>query len=364
MYASNVLGSVLFARADAPRAAAYIIAVLLGIGWLVYLIGNVRASKAEVGSEVELAANRKPYFDDEVLEGGRLERMQKFGLAMLLISALGLPLYWLAEPGRQAGATAGYDRRFASWGKATFAPTADGGFNCAGCHGGYGAIGGSAPYTITDPTTGKVTAVTWTAPALNTVLYRFSRDEVTFILNYGRPFSPMSPWGLPGGGPMNEQQIKNLVDFLASIQLPQEGCTKANPMCKGTAGILNKTDQAKIGQAAADLVKAGTYKTVGEALFNLDLNGGAYSCARCHTKGWSYGDPQQSGGGALGPNLTGGSTVRLFPNAAEHATFITQGSEVGKRYGAQSQGSGRMPAFGGLLTPEQIQAIVDYERGL
>jgi mono/diheme cytochrome c family protein len=356
--------AVLFARADAPRSAAYVIAALLVLGWLVYLVGNLRAGRAEVGSEIELAANRKQYFDDEVLEGSRLERMQKFGLAMLLIIALGLPLYWLAEPGRQAGAVNGYDKRFASWGRQTFAPTADGGFNCAGCHGGYGATGGVAPFTVTDPTTGQVKAINWTAPALNTVLYRFSRDEVTFILTYGRPFSPMSPWGLAGGGPMNDQQIKNLIDYLASIQLPQEGCTKANPLCKGSAGVLNKTDQAKIGEAAAALVKAGTYKTLGEALFNLDLNGGAYSCARCHTKGWSYGDPQQSGGGALGPNLTGGGTVRQFPNAADHASFITQGSELGKRYGAQGQGSGRMPGFGGLLTEEQIQAIVDYERGL
>ena len=34
------------------------------------------------------------------------------------------------------------------------------------------------------------------------------------------------------------------------------------------------------------------WKTEGEALFNLGYNdgfaGGAYSCGRCHTKGWSY----------------------------------------------------------------------------
>jgi mono/diheme cytochrome c family protein len=44
--------------------------------------------------------------------------------------------------------------------------------------------------------------------------------------------------------------------------------------------------------------------------------------------------------------------------------FVSKGSEVGKKYGVQGQGSGRMPGFGELLTPEQINAIVDYERGL
>ena len=46
----------------------------------------------------------------------------------------------------------------------------------------------------------------------------------------------------------------------------------------------------------------------------------------------------------------------------DHVEFIETGSENGKRYGQQGQGSGRMPGFGQLLTEEQIQAIVDYER--
>ena len=56
--------------------------------------------------------------------------------------------------------------------------------------------------------------------------------------------------------------------------------------------------------------------------------------------------------------------MRQFPSATDHVEFIETGSEQGKRYGQQGQGSGRMPGFGQLLTEEQIQAIVDYERGL
>ena len=44
--------------------------------------------------------------------------------------------------------------------------------------------------------------------------------------------------------------------------------------------------------------------------------------------------------------------------------FIKSGSEHGKSYGAQGQGTGRMPGFGHLLTDEQIAAIVDYVRSL
>ena len=163
---------------------------------------------------------------------------------------------------------------------------------------------------------------------------------------------------------MNDQQINNLIAYLRSIQLPEDGCTKAKPLCKTAGTPLNTTDQQRVQTALADAMKTGKYKSEGEALFSLDLGSGAYSCARCHTKGWSYGDPQQMGGGAMGPNLTNGGAVRQFPNAADQSAFICAGSELGKKYGAQGQGSGRMPGFCGILTQDQINAIVEYERGL
>lgn len=350
----------------ATTAIAWLILIGSLIGWAIYAYSNVRGSRREVGAEQKLAANRKPYYDDEVLEGPRLERVQLLGLVFLVIITIALPLYWVLEPGRQAGAEFGFEKRFAKWGSRNFAATADGGFNCAGCHGGMSANGGVAEYAVTDPKTGEVKAVSWKAPALNTVLYKFSEDEVRFILNYGRPFSPMSAWGTIGGGPLNDQSIDNLVDYLASIQIPQENCTvtrsKLNPTCQD--GHLPAEKNAEIIAEAERLIAAGTYGSLGEALFNLDLGSGAYSCARCHTKGWSYGDPQTTGGGAFGPNLTGGSTVRQFPNADEMVAFLKAGSEYGKRYGEQGQGSGRMPAFGQIYTDEQIRAIVDYVRGL
>ena len=55
-------------------------------------------------SEVELAPNRRPYYDDETLEGSRLIRVQLIGVLLLVTMVIGLPLYWVLEPGRQAGA--------------------------------------------------------------------------------------------------------------------------------------------------------------------------------------------------------------------------------------------------------------------
>ena len=351
--------------ADVTTTLAWIALVVALGGWALYAFFNIRSSRAEIGSEIELAANRKPYYDDEILEGKKLERTQLLGLVFLAIITVTLPLYWILEPGRQAGAEKDFVHKFETWGSGLFAATAEGGFNCAGCHGGMNGGGGVASYAVTDPKTGEVKAVNWKAPAINNIYLRYSEEEVRFILNYGRPFSPMSAWGLVGGGPMNEQQIQTVLDYLKSIQVPRENCASPDAdakMCDG--GTLAKKNQDEIQAEAERLVAAGTFASLGEALFNLDLGAGSYSCARCHTKGWSYGEPQITGGGAFGPNLTGGSTIRQFPNQDDMIAFIAAGSEYGKKYGEQGQGGGRMPGFGGMLTPEQIKAVVEYVRGL
>ncbi len=350
---------------------AVVAVVIIALGWVVYGIFNVVAGRKEVGSEIELAANRKEYYDDETLEGSRLERVQLYGVLLLVLIVIGLPVAWILEPGRQEGAALGWNNRYASWGSQLFAPTAEGGFNCAGCHGGMGAVGGEAPFTVTDKLTGEISAVNWKAPALNTVLYRFDESEVEFILNYGRPFSPMSPWGLVGGGPMNTQQIDNVIEYLKSIQLPREDCGPGEvegadfygqELCP--SGNVPATIQEDIQKSIDAAIDSGEAGSVGEAIFNLELGSGAYSCARCHTQGWSFGDPGETGQGAYGWNLTGGATNSHFNNKDDMIAFLKNGSEFGKVYGNQGQGSGRMPGFGAVLTDEQIEAVVDYVRSL
>ena len=170
---------------------------------------------------------------------------------------------------------------------------------------------------------------------------------------------------------MNTQQIDNVLEYLKSIQLPREDCGPGEvegmdfygeELCE--SGFI-PTNIAEDIQASIDAaIASGEAESVGEAVFNLELGSGAYSCARCHTQGWSYGDPGESGQGAYGWNLTGGSTNSHFNDAASMVDFLKNGSEFGKVYGNQGQGSGRMPGFGATLTDEQIDAVVEYVRGL
>jgi mono/diheme cytochrome c family protein len=89
-------------------------------------------------------------------------------------------------------------------------------------------------------------------------------------------------------------------------------------------------------------------------------------CARCHTGGYSAGPSfeQGAGSGAWGPALWDGRTAIQFPNIEDHLNFIISGSENAVGYGVNGIGTGRMPAFGNLLSKDQLTLIVKYERSL
>ncbi|NLD75233.1 MAG: c-type cytochrome [Acidimicrobiales bacterium] len=391
----------------------------LVILFLAFVIGvafafiNIRQARPEVGSEIELAANRKPYLSDEELEGRKLDRTLSFGLLGLVVIGVGLPLYWLQEPGRQENAVADMQRKFVDRGAELFATTEEGGNNCAFCHGAEG-VGAATPFTLTDANGRYVKEVNWQGPALNTVLLRFDRDEVRYILEYGRPFSPMPAWGAKGGGALTTQNIQNLIDYMTTIQLtPEEAQAEVTEQAakmlerKDQACVDGRVEAARVGLSAEELeaFDASTvdtescppmYESLGDALFNMGYDdgfaGGAYSCGRCHTKGWSYGEKQADGGGAFGPPLT--NVVNQFPGTMgvqQQVDFVCVGSDDGTRYGQSGMGSGRMPGYcvvpaieshtdsnevgviareagtaeqGGMFTEAQVRAVVEYERSL
>ena len=373
--------------ATTVKAIGVVIAVVTGIGVVGYILVNLRQGRPEIGAEIELAPNRKPYYDDEQLEGPRLNRALASGLVLIAITAVGLPLYWLNEPGRQTGAVETFDQTFVNRGSRLFAPTEEGGYNCAGCHGSEGVGGQAPPYTLTDAEGKFVATVTWRAPALNTVLLRFSVEELRQILVYGRPGTPMPPWGTEGGGPLTTQQIDELIAYIGSIQLTSD---EAKAEVEGEL----RSELALDEDAPIDWDDPAT----GRALFNLGLEngfaGGAYSCGRCHTKGASfqYGpiEPENAdmtdymgfpdGSGAFGFALTSGVIPRQFLSIQDLLDFIAEGTREGLLYGQRGQGTGRMPGFGdnpddpddldddvpgdGMFTDEMICAVAKYEASL
>lgn len=294
-------------------------------------------------------ANLTPYYDDATMEGPKLERFLGAAVLFSAVLAASLPVYWLLEPTRMSGMDSDFLADSVERGKERFGREATPGseilpLECARCHGDT-AEGGTATFVLAPDEPGEVTeTVQWAAPSLDDVLLRFSAEEVAQIITYGRPGTPMPAWGLAGGGPLPKQPVDDLVNYLQSIQIKPEAAKKRSTERLSAL----KAENPNLSDA--------------EGLFNLN-------CARCHTKGYSYGEPQTNGGGgSFGPNLTGGVELRQFPEAAEgvekHTEFVTFGSDFQKQYGLQGIGSGRMPGFGSILTAEQIQQIVNYERGL
>ncbi len=314
----------------AVRSIGIVILAIIIIGFIVFVLFNLFESKEEAGSEIELAANRKPYFSDDELETTKLDRSLLSGLVLLGVIGIALPLYWLGEPGRQEGLVENTIELWTEDGAEAYEES------CSSCHGGGGA-GGVAAFAISDADTGDfVASVEWVAPSLTSVLTRFSEEEVLYTLNFGRN-GVMPAWGAPGGGPLTEQQLEILVVYMRSIQKDADAVQVAvrDGLIEGArlewvardpelsvelrdaefalaraqqSGIGSLVDEAQAELSAVEKTIADTfpnavmsawideisdpdheeYLTYGKLLFTNQADSGAYGCARCHTAGWSY----------------------------------------------------------------------------
>jgi mono/diheme cytochrome c family protein len=410
---------------------------LVAVAGLLIFIGY-RVVRVRRNPESAQPENLTPFFDDDVLEGPHLERVLGVALVALVVSVVALVGYFLWEPFREADATSGFKDRSVARGELLFAGPASPAFdntkslNCARCHG-DSATGGPAMQVIksTDPRCDlkqKVNealvakqpyclpqVVSWAAPNLTLAPLRYSRAQLTQIITYGRPGTPMPAWGVASGkGALNDQSIQDLVNYLYSISTtPDKAQAAAVDDAKTTRTTLNSAEvqaaatkwvadsAAGLDQAQAELAALPTDATPeqrstadgvvelareqaevalawqqttqsatdGEVLF---MN----NCARCHTRGWSYFDPAnpegnpapgRMGGGAYGPNLTGGDVDQQFPTPlydADYFGWISAGVPAFEAYGTRGISSGRMPHFGAVLTKGQIEAIMEYERSL
>lgn len=361
-------------------------------------------------------ANLTPFYDDEVLEDTHLTKVLRWTLVFSTIIAVVLPLYWLLEPGRQSEETKGFDHRAIERGEVLYANETMEAFDsakslgCANCHGVDGS-GGAKDFVLTPDAQGDPDAApireNWVAPSLNDIFYRFTEDpekgiaQINQVITYGRPGTPMPAWGVAGGGPKNVQAITDLVAYLKSIQVTpekarHEAAKKISAFQESMAGQEQKARTAlataednlaaattdaqrtkyrgEIAAAQEGIRRSQEYAaqvlamSEGELLFNTQ-------CARCHTKGWSTLEPSNGfvpmpdlpGGGAYGPSLRDGATVSQFPGEPgkqKQYDWVAIGVENNKGYGVRGISSGRMAHFGQILTKKQIEAIIDYERGL
>ena len=100
--------------------------------------------------------------------------------------------------------------------------------------------------------------VAWAAPNLQVASLKYDRKQLTQIITYGRPGTPMPAWGvLSGKGALQEQSIQDLVNYVESLgttpDKAQAAATKELENCdrRPRASAASTLDDPEV-QAAAD----------------------------------------------------------------------------------------------------------------
>ncbi len=329
-----VAGNVLRERFQNPTSVKSFVLFGAIIAFFVILAMVLSTARSKRGERKPQNINK--FFEDDQLETKKLERTLSVALIAVAVVAVSITGYYLWEPNRQAKMTQSFNERSVRRGQALYANEGMEGYSpvqslgCANCHGGYNedtgryAEGGTAPFTIKslkDPATDEAcaddekfrnpdcitTTVSWEAPSLNVAMYRYPirkhdadnqflsscrleeqsttpdcRSQVYDILVYGRPGTPMPAWGVAGGGPKNDQALNDLVNFIATIQLPADQAAqplrsaeiikqKKNIDTAKTAVNDAKEDALSKGAPKEALNKIQTVITANEALAEENL---------------------------------------------------------------------------------------------
>ena len=205
---------------------ALIAAIIVGLAFVAGLIGLSMRRRAEQGPDIPPWMSPGPSV--AVLERRLLERTMAWGVLFMVVVALSVVWVWLREPDQNVDDAIVLVARSEHRGEEWFGITSEEnplGFGCARCHGPEGE-GGSVPFTNSE--TGVFTPA-YPVPPLNNVCGRLvvedpeSTTDIRDTIMQGREGTPMPSWSVRFEGPMNDQQISDLIAYLVSIQtVPEE----------------------------------------------------------------------------------------------------------------------------------------------
>jgi mono/diheme cytochrome c family protein len=200
------------------------IVALAFVGGLVALALRGRARRAP-----DIPPGMKPGPSDEILERRQLEKMMGWGIVVTLLFATWLPLVWLFEPTTNVDDEIELIARSTERGERWFEVTSEEnptGFGCARCHGEAGQGGQVIPFTNE---AGEQVEVT--PPSLQDVCARLPIEGpggIRETIEQGRPGTPMPSWSVRFAGPMNDQQIQDLINYIVELNIENVGTGEEN----------------------------------------------------------------------------------------------------------------------------------------
>lgn len=229
---------------------ALIGAIVVGLAFVAALIVMTLRRK---GDRADIPPGMSPGPADETLERRHVEKIMGWGILFVVITAIWLPVLWLREPDQNVADAVELVERAAARGEQWFGLTSEEnptGFGCARCHGAE-AEGGSVPFT--NPQTGEFNPA-YPVPSLDDVCVRLPLDDpdseadIRDTIMQGRENTPMPSWSVRFEGPMNDQQISDLIAYIVSLN--EENVPHEDNLCTNPAAS-SEEEEPETGPAPA-----------------------------------------------------------------------------------------------------------------
>ncbi len=235
-------------------------------------------------------------------------------IAAVLVTALLLVIF-LGEPARMQAETRAQRGESISRGALQYDAY------CAGCHGerGEGLPGIYPPLNVEDLWTGRE----------EIAFYGTLEDYVALNISAGHPGQRMPSWSQEFGGPLRDDQIADLTNYVLNWQGPQPPGTREQVAAPGP------TEPEAEATPAAPMEPAGAGDPAkGEELF-------VKSCSSCHNP--------DAKGGSLGPTLVSADL------AAQNDDFLRD-TIINGRTGTA------MPPWGSVLGAQDVEDVIAWLR--
>lgn len=191
---------------------------------------------------------------------------------------------------------------------------------CAGCHGdrGQGLPGVYPALNVEDLWSGRE----------GIAFYGTLEDYISLNISAGHPAQRMPSWSERYGGPLRDDQIQDLTNFVMNWQGPQPEGVREEGVARPTPPPEEATPEAPAGPVGEGNPASG------EQIF-------AQNCVSCHGP--------DAAGGTLGPTLIS-------------AEVAANGDDFFRETITNGRAGTAMPAWGAILSPQEIEDVISWLR--
>jgi hypothetical protein len=208
------------AKFTSQDAVAYVVAAIALVLFFTALALSSRGRRLGRGGRPDIPPSMQPGPSDADLEKPRLEKLQGWGVALVLFFVVFIPLVWLKEPAENLAQSKALIQDSIGRGALEvqlYSETNQTGIGCVRCHGDNPTLGGGHNLfnnvLVTVPNLRTVCGgATFGHPLIHNVV------DVRNTIMQGRPGTDMPSWSVRFAGALDDQQIQDLVEYLVSIQ--------------------------------------------------------------------------------------------------------------------------------------------------